>query len=159
MPTKTSLSVIRMERPALAFVLGHHGGRSDEKPPPCFGPESEDFVRAVGLNPHTGEGKRSDSKRLKEQMRRLFRCHISFQASETDQQRGQGERWRDMAVAPDGELWWHPHPDQTALWESWIELGEKFFNAVIASPVPLDMRALRALKRSPLALDLYALIS
>ena len=56
-------------------------------------------------------------------------------------------------------MWWHPHPDQTALWESWIELGEKFFNAVMASPVPVDMRALRALKRSPLALDLYALIS
>lgn len=61
-----------------------------------------------------------------------------------------------MAVAPDGELWWHPHPDQTALWESWIELGEKFFEAVVASPVPIDMRALKALKRSPLALDLYA---
>ena len=64
-----------------------------------------------------------------------------------------------MAVAPEGELWWHPHPDQTALWESWIELGERFFSAVMASPVPVDMRALRALKRSPLALDLYALIS
>jgi hypothetical protein len=61
-----------------------------------------------------------------------------------------------MEVAPEGELWWHPHPEQTALWESWIELGEKFFQAVIASPVPIDMRALRALKRSPLALDLYA---
>jgi hypothetical protein len=61
-----------------------------------------------------------------------------------------------MAVAPEGELWWHPHPDQTALWESWIELGEKFFQAVLASPVPIDMRALRALKRSPMALDLYA---
>jgi hypothetical protein len=35
-------------------------------------------------------------------------------------------------------------------------LGEKFFEAIIGSPVPLDMRALRALKRSPLALDLYA---
>jgi non-homologous end joining protein Ku len=33
-----------------------------------------------------------------------------------------------MEVAPDGELWWHPHqPDQTALLESWIELGEKSF--------------------------------
>jgi len=36
------------------------------------------------------------------------------------------------------------------------ELGETFFEAITASPVPLDMRALRALKRSPLALDLYA---
>jgi Plasmid encoded RepA protein len=124
-----------------------------------LGRSLNEFVRAVGLNPDTGGGKRSDSKRLKDQMRRLFRCHISFQAAETDQQGAHGERWRDMAVAPDGELWWHTHPDQTALWESWIELGEKFFNAVIASPVPVDMRALRALKRSPLALDLYALIS
>jgi hypothetical protein len=113
----------------------------------------------VGLDINTGGGKRSDSKRLKDQMRRLFRCHISFQAVETDQQGAHGERWQDMPIAPDGELWWHPHPDQNALWESWIELGEKFFNAVVASPVPVDMRALRALKRSPLALDLYALIS
>ncbi len=62
-----------------------------------------------------------------------------------------------MDVAPDGELWWDPkQPEQGTLWGSWIELGEKFYDAIIASPVPLDMRALRALKRSPLALDLYA---
>ena len=124
-----------------------------------LGRSLNEFVRAVGLNPNTGGGKRSDSKRLKDQMRRLFRCHISFQATGTDPSGAPGEAWRDMAVAPEGELWWHPHPDQTALWESWIQLGEKFYCAVIASPVPVDMRALRALKRSPLALDLYALIS
>jgi hypothetical protein len=124
-----------------------------------LGRSLNEFIRAVGLNPNTGGGKRSDSKRLKEQMRRLFRCHISFQAAGTDPSGAPGEAWRDMAVAPEGELWWHPHPDQSALWESWIQLGEKFFSAVIASPVPVDMRALRALKRSPLALDLYALIS
>lgn len=113
-----------------------------------------DFMRAVGLDPSRG-GKRSDNRRLKDQMRRLFKCHISFSAS-MDENGSHGERWRNMEVAPDGELWWHPHPDQTALWESWIELGEKFFEAILASPVPIDMRALRALKRSPLALDLYA---
>jgi hypothetical protein len=113
-----------------------------------------EFMRQVGLDPSRG-GKRSDHRRLKDQMRRLFKCHISFQAS-VDLAAGHGERWRNMEVAPEGELWWHPHPEQTALWESWIELGEKFFQAVIASPVPIDMRALRALKRSPLALDLYA---
>jgi hypothetical protein len=45
------------------------------------------------------------------------------------------------------------------LWGSWIELGQDFYQAVIASPVPVDVRALRALKRSPLALDLYALVT
>src|SRR5688572_3645042 len=62
-----------------------------------------------------------------------------------------------MEIAPDSELWWDPkRPKQGALWESWIRLSEKFYSALVASPVPVDMRALRALKRSPLALDLYA---
>jgi hypothetical protein len=66
------------------------------------------------------------------------------------------QRWLDMQVAPEGEYWWDvKRPEQAALWGSWIELGEKFFNAVVAAPVPADMRALRALKQSPLALDLY----
>jgi hypothetical protein len=62
-----------------------------------------------------------------------------------------------MQVAPKGELWWDPkQPEQGTLWGSWIELGEDFYKAITASAVPLDVRALKALKRSPLALDLYA---
>jgi hypothetical protein len=117
------------------------------------------FMREIGLDPNTGRGKRGDGPRLREQMRRLFRCRISFD-QEIDEAQHHGERWRDMDVAPEGELWWDPKtPLQDNLWESWIELGEKFFLALIASPVPVDMRALRALKRSPLALDLYAWVS
>ena len=41
------------------------------------------------------------------------------------------------------------------MWESKIELGEKFFQEIIAHPIPLDMNTLKALKRSPLGLDLY----
>ena len=114
-------------------------------------------MRELGLVPSSaGGGKRSDAKRLREQMRRLFRCRISFDAVIKEPHR-HGERYRNMDVAPDSELWWDPkQPEQGTLWGSWIELGEKFYQAIIASPVPLDMRALRALKRSPLALDLYA---
>ena len=115
------------------------------------------FMRELGLVPSSaGAGKRSDAKRLRQQMRRLFRCRISFDAVVKEPLR-HGERYRNMDVAPDSELWWSPkQPEQGTLWGSWIELGEKFFQAIIGSPVPLDMRALRALKRSPLALDLYA---
>ena len=41
------------------------------------------------------------------------------------------------------------------LWESKIELGEKFFHEIIRHPVPLDMNTLKALKRCSLGLDLY----
>jgi len=115
------------------------------------------FMRSVGLDPNTGGGKRGDAKRLRDQMNRLFRCRISFDQVMSRDDGAHGTRWLDMQVAPDGEFWWDPkQPEQTALWGSWIELGEKFFQAILASPVPLDLRALRALKRSPLALDLYA---
>ncbi len=32
---------------------------------------------------------------------------------------------------------------------------DRFFEEVTSNPVPIDMRALRALKRSPMALDIY----
>ena len=54
------------------------------------------------------------------------------------------------------DFWWNPkHPDQTGLWESKVRLSEAFFNEIINHPVPFDMNTLKALKRSPLGLDLY----
>lgn len=122
-----------------------------------LGHSLSDFMRELGLTPASARGgKRSDGKRLKEQMRRLFNCRISFQGVRKEAHR-QGERMMYMEVAPDSELWWDlKEPEQAALWGSWIEVGEKFFGAVIQSPVPVDMRALKLLKNSALALDLYA---
>jgi hypothetical protein len=109
------------------------------------------FMRELGLDPSRG-GKRSDAHRLRDQMHRLFRAQISF--DETNQN---GQRWLDMQIAPAGEFWWDvKNPEQGVLWNSWIEVGEKFFQAILAAPVPVDMRALKALRKSPLALDLYA---
>jgi len=114
------------------------------------------FMADLGLNPDTGGGKRGDAKRLRDQMERLFRSGFSLERYVA--QEGQASNgWIDMQVAPKGQLWWsEKQPDQGALWGSWIELGEDFYRAITAAPVPVDMRALRALKRSPLALDLYA---
>lgn len=109
------------------------------------------FMEKLGLDSSRG-GKRSDSKRLKEQMIRLFRATISFEQSLNGR-----DSWIDMQVAPKGMLCWDERfPGQEALWESYIQLGDDFFKAITASPVPVDMRALRVLKNSPLALDLYA---
>jgi hypothetical protein len=117
-----------------------------------------EFMTELGLNPDNGSmgAKRSDAHRLRNQMERLFRARISFQLEQTAEQRS-GYAWLDMQVAPEGELWWdYRQPNQSTLWGSWIELGEKFYSAIVAAPVPVDMRALKALKRSPLTLDLYA---
>lgn len=117
-----------------------------------------EFMRKLGLNPDNGSmgAKRSDARRLRDQMLRLFRATISFEVSKGTAVSGTHE-WLDMQVATSGHLWWDfREPNQGALFESVVELGEKFHQAIMATPVPVDMRALRALKRSPLALDLYA---
>ena len=113
------------------------------------------FMSDLGLNHETGGGKRSDSKRLREQMERLFNAFISF---EGDIAKGGriGNARLNMAVASQSMLWWNPRDPDQPTWGSWIELSQEFYDAITAAPVPVDMRALRALKKSPLALDLYA---
>lgn len=120
-----------------------------------LGPSLSKFMLELGLDPSRG-GKRSDATRLKEQMLRLFRARITFETTITQDGRT-GDARRDMLVAENSMLWWdHEDADQPPKWGSSIELSEKFYNAITASAVPADIRALRALKRSPLALDLYA---
>jgi Plasmid encoded RepA protein len=100
--------------------------------------------------------KPSDARRLQDQMRRLLEARISF-LQELKEEHRQGERRLNMEVAGESELWWNPRdPEQGTLWGSYVVLGERFFEAITAFPVPADMRVLRAIKRSPLALDLYA---
>ena len=120
-----------------------------------LGHSLSEFMREVGLNPNNGTGKRSDSARLREQMSRLFASSISFQHTKNSGGR-LGKQWLNMPVSRAGQLWWDPKdPAQGNLWQSWIELGEDFYNAITSGPVPVDTRALCALNNSPLALDLY----
>jgi hypothetical protein len=113
-----------------------------------------EFLRELALDPNTGGGRRGDARRLRDQMERLFRATISFDYTTLDR-----TAWLEMQIAPRAELWWHPHqPEQGAMFPSWIELGERFYDAITAHPIPLDMRVIRALKNSPLALDTYAWI-
>ena len=59
-------------------------------------------------------------------------------------------------MADKHEFWWDvSRPAAPVLWDSKIELGEKFFQEIIAHPIPLDLNILKRLKRSPLGLDLY----
>jgi hypothetical protein len=117
----------------------------------ALGDSLADFMRALSLNPNRG-GRWSDRARLYEQTERLFNASISFEYT------GDVSRqWCHMEVTSRGELWWDfKQPEQGDLFTSWIELGEAFYEAITAHPVPLDMRTLRAMKASSLALDFYA---
>lgn len=107
------------------------------------------FMRELGLTP-TG-GKKGDITRLREQMKRLFSSSISCLYHDEKRDAGVGFR-----IAKGFDLWWHPQqPEQAGLWQSTITLSEEFYEEILSAPIPIDIRALKALKRSPMALDLY----
>lgn len=124
-----------------------------------LGNRLSDFLLKLGLNASNGTGKRSDARRVKEQMERLLHSIISFNYSLKGKDRS-GSAWLNMEIAPEGVLWWSDKdPEQTALFGSWIEVGEKFFNAVMKAPYPLDIRVLRHIKNSSLGIDLYTILN
>lgn len=111
------------------------------------------FMRQLDLVP-TG-GRWGTIPRLREQMRRLFAATIACSYTS-----GAGVAGAKLDVATEYQLWWDPQrPAQAALWRSTVTLGEQFFKQIVERPVPIDMAALKALKRSPLALDLYVWLS
>ena len=116
-------------------------------------PRARPGALALGLHAVLGVYSTSGGKytRLRNQMKRLFGCSVSMTYEDKH-----GEQFVSSLIAERGEFWWNERkPDEPSLWNSKIELGEKFFNEIINHPVPLNMNTLMALKRSTLGLDLY----
>ena len=112
-----------------------------------LGRSLSEFMRKLGISSTDGRGQ----ARLRNQMERLFSCNVSMIYKDDN------HRASAFAVLADlTDFWWNPkQPNQPGLWESKVRLSESFFNEIVSHPVPLDMNTLKALKRSPLGLDLY----
>ena len=112
-----------------------------------LGNSLSEFMRALGIYSNNGRV----HIRLRNQMRRLFQCHVQLV-----HEHEHSERFVSSQIADQGEFWWSARrPDERSLWQSKILLSEAFFNEIISHPVPLDMNTLKALKRCALGLDLY----
>nr|WP_255456565.1 replication protein RepA [Polaromonas sp. H8N]AWD72262.1 replication initiation protein [Polaromonas sp. H8N] len=107
------------------------------------------FMAELGMT-STG-GTNGTITRLKNQTRRLFNSTVSATYQDGDRTADIGYRLADKTV-----LWWHAkEPEQTGLWQSSITLSDAFFREVVDRPIPVDMRAIKALKQSAMALDIY----
>lgn len=139
--------------PRLVFIWLVTEAKREKKRELLLGNSLSNFMAQLGLIP-TG-GRWGTITQLREQLQRLFSARI-VAFLETDG----GEAMRKMDVADEYDLWWDPkRPDQAALWDSKIVLGEKLFNAILDDPFPVDMRILKEIKRSPLGIDLYTMLT
>ncbi|QBY56167.1 replication protein RepA [Cupriavidus oxalaticus] len=112
------------------------------------------FMAELGIGEHRSGGKNGARTRLRDQMMRLFLADISAQIGGASVE--EDLQLQKLDVAENANLFWSTsHPGQAGLWQSTILLGERFFEETKANPVPVDLRALRALRSSPMALDLY----
>ena len=112
-----------------------------------LGRSLSEFMRKLGISSTDGRGQ----ARLRNQMDRLFNCTVSMIYKDEH-----GKASVNSLIAHSTEFWWNPkRPAQAGLWESKVRLSESFFNEIVSHPVPLDLTTLKALKRSPLGLDLY----
>ncbi len=108
------------------------------------------FMDELGLIP--AGGRWGTIHRLRDQMTRLFSSSVSCMYDD----KIHGAEGTGFRLTKKFKLWWNPKaPDQAALWKSFVTLSRDFYDEVITNPVPVDMRALKALKRSPMALDIY----
>lgn len=115
-----------------------------------LGPSLSSFMAQLDLAP-TG-GRWGTITRLKDQMQRTFCAAIACLYSAEKHQAYMG-----FTIADRYRLWWDTKsPEEAVAWRSEVRLGERFFEEAVHCPVPVDIRVLKALTRSPLAIDIYS---
>lgn len=110
-----------------------------------IGSSIREFMLMLGLDPGGRE-----HAHFKRQMEALAACRMTI---------GMASGGRAVTINTNPiqkfEAWLHPTGDQRVLWPGSLSLSQEFFDTLNEHAVPLDYRALAALKHSALALDVY----
>jgi hypothetical protein len=106
------------------------------------GKSAADFLRIMGMG---DDGKRHNSLRL--QMHALAVCRLQL---------GFKGRTYNSQPIEQFDAWLTTDGPQRPLWPGVLVLSDSYFRTLEGTSVPLDIRALHALKGSALALDVYA---
>ncbi|HEX7719698.1 MAG TPA: replication protein RepA, partial [Woeseiaceae bacterium] len=122
-----------------------------------LGDTLRDFLHNVMDLRSTGGGKRGSGGRVAEQMKRLFGSLITAQYSGGQDHRGFLLKnvliADELALDDDKDGLWTPQASHEAgRWRSSVRLTNSFFQECITNPVPIDLRAYKALRGSPLAM-------
>ena len=112
------------------------------------------FMAQLGLQASGGHW--GTMPRFRNQAERLLGCAISARWS-SEEDGVTNSCGKNLLVADEFSLWWTPQRlTSVGAKVSTVLLSESFYQQIVEAPVPLDLRAVRALKKSPLTLDLYA---
>ena len=133
-----------------------------------LGDSLSSFLREVLELKSSSGGARGTGTRVTEQMRRLFGSSITATYAGTAPGAGVDGKPRfalkNIQIAEDyaeyegdiDDALWNPQGvEEAGTWRSTLRLNQAFFKECMDSPVPIDIRAYKALRSSPMAMDLY----
>lgn len=131
-----------------------------------LGESLSQFLRNVLELKNITGGPRGTGTRVVEQMKRLFGAMVTLRYEE--KKTGAKGQTRNFALnniliadsvrlrdADGYDLWEPQRPEDAGAWKSNVRLNANFFKEIVDRPVPLDVRGYKALRGSPLAMDLY----
>lgn len=140
-PVQQPIPYGALPRLALAHV-STYAVRNKAKEIP-IGDSAAQFLDLMGMG---DDGRRYAS--LRKQMHALAACRLQIGYK--------GRTFNGQAVEQFDAWLANKDTGQRALWPGLMVLSDHFYSSLIESAVPLDKRALHALKGSALALDVYA---
>lgn len=119
-----------------------------------LGDSMSSFMRELDMLP-TG-GRWGSIKRFKDQTEKLFRCNIDIsRVTHHEEHQATQEEGVSFPLAEKREFWWSYDPNQENLFQSSVTLSKSFYDELVNNPLPIDLRALKALRKSPMAIDIY----
>jgi hypothetical protein len=118
-----------------------------------MGTSFNEFMTRIGMYKNG-----TDARRLKDQLARLVGATMQVQDVRREHD-GHAVTGQNFNVAESFELWIPDHDatpeEQGALWTNTVTLSPQFYRSIVERPVPVDLRAMRALAGSPMRLDIY----
>ena len=117
-----------------------------------IGESMRQFLVRLGMQ--TSGGRRGGYHALTRQLKALAACRMTLGMTD-------GDRVSTIDAKPIKrfDAWLQHDGAQRTLWPGELELSEDFYDTLTRHAVPLDYRALAALKHSALALDIYTWLS
>ncbi|MBT5303678.1 MAG: plasmid encoded RepA protein [Candidatus Scalindua sp.] len=134
--------------PKPRLILAHLNSEALKKSSPVIevGSSLTAFVKRIGLG---ANGR--DVKAIKNHLSRLSSASIRLGFVEENH-----AVQVNTHIVEAFDLWFEKDQRQRVLWPSTIQLGENYFQSLMAHAVPLDERAVAALSHSAMGLDIYA---